>query len=363
MENRHVIEGESGRLSVAVQVLYDQLRERGAWPTFTQVDRVLDRQYGIEDAQAELAALPAEYLPRSWSRAIFSDTDEVRLTLRGVAACSNSQDDLQLLVSFLRWAAERERADESDGQVVVSSVEFATRAGLPLDADAQDDDRSESPEVAEARARVIRLGVLAQALPTFWNSAGRASQQRWRWTFNLSRGVRQFRGLADVDELLERDREFWQEIHEARSPALDASAEPVHTVGNGGQDDATPLDVLVTILRPEIIDASVKQLRSGHFDDAIFAAFRRIEHEVQQRTGLNSIGDRLIGEAFGKNSGKPRISISDRQRDADRLIESSVALWAYTKAIGLIRTNLHCRVDRVASAFGCWHTPVRCLTY
>ncbi|WP_328851277.1 hypothetical protein OG994_25945 [Micromonospora globbae] len=315
-------EGKSGRLSVAVQVVYDQLRERGAWPTFTQVDRVLDRQYGIEDAQAELAGLPAEYLPRSWSRAIFSDTDEVRLTLRGVAACTNSKDDLQFLVSFLRWAAERERADESDGQVVVSSVEFATHAGLPLDADAQDDDRAELPEVAEARARVIRLGVLAEAMPTFWNSAGHASQQRWRWTFTLSRGVRQFRGLADVDELLERDREFWQRVHEARSPALELSVDlPVQTVGDGGQDDATPLDVLVTILRPEIIDASVKQLRSGHFDDAIFAAFRRIEHEVQQRTGLNSIGDRLVEEAFGKNSGKPRISISDRQRDADRLVE------------------------------------------
>lgn len=322
MDNRHVTERRPGRLSVAVQVLYDQLRERGAWPTFTQVDRVLDRQYGIEDAQAELAALPAEYLPRSWSRAIFSDTDEVRLTLRGVAACPNSHDDLQLLASFLRWAAEREQADESDGQVVVSSVEFAAHAGLPLDADALDNDRSELPEIAEARAQMIRLGVLAQAVPAFWNSAGQATQQRWRWTFTLSRGVRQFRGLADVDELLERDREFWQKVHEARSPAPESSVDlPVQTVDDDPHDEATPFDVLVTILRPEIIDASVKQLRSGHFDDAIFAAFRRIEHEVQQRTGLNSIGDRLISEAFGKNSSKPRISISDRQQDSDRLVE------------------------------------------
>ncbi|MER5705053.1 TIGR02391 family protein [Micromonospora sp. NPDC002296] len=315
-------EGKYGRLSVAVQVLYDQFRERGAWPTFTQVDRVLDRQYGIEDAQAELAALPGEYLPRSWSRAIFSDTDEIRLTLRGVAACTNSQDDLHLLVSLLRWAAEREQGDESDGQVVVSSVEFAEHVGLPLDADARDDEGSGSPEVADVRARMIRLYVLAQALPTFWNSAGQASQQRWRWTLTLSRGVRQFRSLADVDELLERDREFWQKVHEARTPAPESSMDlPAHTVGNDGQEDATPLDILVTILRPEIIDASAKQLRSGHFDDAIFAAFRRIEHEVQQRTGLNSIGDRLIAEAFGKSPGKPRISISDRQRDADRLVE------------------------------------------
>lgn len=167
-------EGTSGRIGVAVQVVYDQLHQRGEWPTFTQVDRILDRQFGIEDGQAALAALPAEYLPRSWSRAIFSDTDEVRLTLRGVAVCANSQDDLQLLVTFLRWAAEREQTDENDGQVVVSSVEFAEYAGLPLDADAQDDEPSESSEIADAHAWVSRLFVLAQALPTFWTSTGRA---------------------------------------------------------------------------------------------------------------------------------------------------------------------------------------------
>jgi Protein of unknown function (Hypoth_ymh) len=314
-----VTEGKSGRTAAVIQVVYDHLRERGAWPTFTQVDRVLDRHFGIEDAQAALAALPAEYLPRSWGRAFFSDTDEVRLTLRGVAACADSHDDLQLLVSFLSWAAERERTAEGDDQVVVSSIEFAEQAGLPLDPDAQDDDHPVAPEVTAARVRVTRLGVLAQTLPTFWNGAGQ-QPQRWKWTFILSRGIRQLRGLANVEELLKHDDEYWRMVLESRGmTALATADQPANQVSDESPGDAASLDVLLTILRPEVVEAAATQLSAGLFDDAIFAAFRRVEHEIQQRTGLSSIGNGLVTEAF--QTAKNRISISDRPLDAQRLIE------------------------------------------
>ncbi|MFD8761369.1 TIGR02391 family protein [Streptomyces mirabilis] len=37
---------------------------------------------------------------------------------------------------------------------------------------------------------------------------------------------------------------------------------------------------------------------ADRFDDAIFAAFRRLEHEVQQRTGSPAIGTELVTTAF-----------------------------------------------------------------
>ncbi|MEV0566877.1 hypothetical protein [Dactylosporangium sp. NPDC050588] len=113
---------QADRGSVVLQVVYDQLRQHGVWPTFAQVDRVLDRVHGISDAQAALAALPAKLMPRSWSRSYFSDTDEVRLTLRGVSVCAGAgaQDDLTLLVAFLRWAAEREHVEDADPVEVTS---------------------------------------------------------------------------------------------------------------------------------------------------------------------------------------------------------------------------------------------------
>src|SRR5436309_1670 len=58
--------------ATVLQAIYDPLRERGVWPTFAQVDRVLDRHLGIEDAQAALAGLPAEWLPRAWNRVSYS---------------------------------------------------------------------------------------------------------------------------------------------------------------------------------------------------------------------------------------------------------------------------------------------------
>jgi hypothetical protein len=124
-------------------------------------------------------------------------------------------------MSFLAWAAERERVEESEGEVVVSSIDFAEQAGLPLDAEAPDgeQDALESPEILAARAQVARVGVLAQDVPTFWTTAGHG-QQRWRWTFTLTRGIRQFRGLASVDQLLDLDDAYWRQVRESRGSNL-----------------------------------------------------------------------------------------------------------------------------------------------
>lgn len=52
---------------------------------------------------------------------------------------------------------------------------------------------------------------------------------------------------------------------------------------------------------------------SGKYDDAIFAAFRYIEGEIQERTGSRSIGQALLDEAF--DGGSPKILISYDDHD------------------------------------------------
>jgi hypothetical protein len=42
-----------------LRVIYNLLRERGAWPTFRTVDFHFDRRFGIADAQAALPTLLA----------------------------------------------------------------------------------------------------------------------------------------------------------------------------------------------------------------------------------------------------------------------------------------------------------------
>lgn len=293
----------------------------------------------IEDAQAALAALPAGCLPRAWNRAGYFDTDEIRLTLREVASCAESKSDLRLLVTFLRWAADQERRHEGDNAVVVSSTEFAHVAGLQIgdetgDAHVQDDSGEHTtlavlPDVVEVRNAVARVGVLADLMPSFWTSASRHGEDRWNWTFTLSRGVRRFRDLADEARLLELDdgfrrvsddakAEYWSggQTESGRAGGVDDAA-PVVTATPGGSES---LDVLMTLLRPEIADSAGTQLRGGLYDDAIFAAYRRVEHEIQQRAGVtSSIGDTLVKAAFRDTN--DRITISTRSRDAERMVE------------------------------------------
>ncbi|MFE2491710.1 TIGR02391 family protein [Streptomyces mirabilis] len=77
--------------------------------------------------------------------------------------------------------------------------------------------------------------------------------------------------------------------------------------------------VHLTLLHPEVVEACTDLLGADRFDDAIFAAFRRLEHEVQQRTGSPAIGTGLVTTAFRDK--KDPIRISDRERDEGRLVE------------------------------------------
>lgn len=64
---------------------------------------------------------------------------------------------------------------------------------------------------------------------------------------------------------------------------------------------------------PSIRSASQSIAEAGKFDDAIFAAFRSVEAEIQERIGSNRIGQALLDEAF--DGPAPKITISDDTRD------------------------------------------------
>lgn len=71
--------------------------------------------------------------------------------------------------------------------------------------------------------------------------------------------------------------------------------------------------------REEIVDPCQAALRADLHDEAIFAASRRWEDEVQQRSGNSAVGDVLIKSAL-KEKRNP-IPISDRDGDMDRMAQ------------------------------------------
>jgi Protein of unknown function (Hypoth_ymh) len=66
-------------------------------------------------------------------------------------------------------------------------------------------------------------------------------------------------------------------------------------------------------IHPSIRTSSQSIAEAGKFDDAIFAAFRYVEAEIQERIRSSSIGQALLDEAF--DGAAPKVIISDDARD------------------------------------------------
>jgi Protein of unknown function (Hypoth_ymh) len=291
---------------IVLQVVWDLFRERGRWPTFGVVDVRLDRRHEI-DARTALPAVPASYMLRSLSNPVPRDDELVQLSLRGIAACEGGTHDLELLARLLNWLARTEREhdpDETGQPLVVTSDQAA--AQLALDPGRKDD-----------QAALGRLRFLLERVPSIYSQASYRDEEPW-WQFTIQRDIRQFRGLDGADELLRR---------------LDAH-DPERTVERSGvpQTIAATLTLLERFratLRPEILEACGVQLEAELYDDAVFAAFRLIEHAVQDRTRIAAIGDTLVKQAF--RDARTRIQISTRPQDAERLIE------VFGGALGLLK--------------------------
>ncbi len=343
------------------------MKQRGDWPTFTAVDLWVDRHLGIEDAQAALLGVPDAYLLRPWQAYGFSSNDPVRLTLRGVGACDDGADDLHLLERFVAWTVDLELGDTSPAEtpLIADSKAFAAHEGLHIGssddidesaagtsrasdeaaisasrASPDADEKAIPAEVEATQGQVARLRVLVDLLPGFWSSSGWASQNPWLWNLTVDRPrLRPYRHVHGVDGLLEYAEKIERErttaassllhrLNDAQPPAhAEEPAEPADEQPTPIQDRG--LDVLLSLLREEIVDSCQAPLRADLYDEAIFAAFRRLEDEVQQRSGNSAIGNPLINAAF-KDKTNP-IRISDRDGDMDRMVQ------LFAGAIGLFK--------------------------
>ena len=68
-------------------------------------------------------------------------------------------------------------------------------------------------------------------------------------------------------------------------------------------------------IHPSICDVARSIAESGNFDDAIFAAFRFTEGEIQERISSKNIGQNLLDEAF--DGPTPKIMISSNIHDRE----------------------------------------------
>ncbi len=113
---------------VVLQAVYDRFCERGTWTTFGDVDRPLRRLGLVPDAI--VATLAADLLLSfDASRALPIARDELRLSLKGIAACNGGQEDIDYFLRLVPWLAERElefspddEHPEADLRVTVAEI-------------------------------------------------------------------------------------------------------------------------------------------------------------------------------------------------------------------------------------------------
>ena len=99
---------------LVLQAIYDRFRADGTWPTFISVDRPLRRSEG-KDVGAIAQTIPQSLLLRPMPGNYRPNpNDSVRLTLRGIAACNGSADEIERFASLLRWLAQKEIEFEPD---------------------------------------------------------------------------------------------------------------------------------------------------------------------------------------------------------------------------------------------------------
>ncbi len=171
-----------------LQMAYDQFRDRGTWASFGELDRPL-RRHGLKPDKI-IETIPDDLLlPFQAGRRQPIARDELQLSLRGIAACSGGQEDIDLFLHLIPWLAERELnfkpiGDGTQEYVQVAANEIKTFLELPDDS-------------TGAIARLRRIIGLQR-----WGWSG-GEFAGGDWYVQVTRDISRFAEVSTLDEYLE----------------------------------------------------------------------------------------------------------------------------------------------------------------
>jgi hypothetical protein len=119
-----------------IAAIWEVFQPSGEWPVVDSIDRLIDESWSL-DIYANIAVLARK--PRAVRSIGAREDAAVRLRVRAIDMCENSEDDLALFIRMVRWLAERERAFQPSSphqveQVRVTSeqlsADLAAEAGM-----------------------------------------------------------------------------------------------------------------------------------------------------------------------------------------------------------------------------------------
>lgn len=269
-----------------VQVVFDHLQERGAWPLYRELEVALWRDTPIQEA---IRRTPPEHMRVEWG-----NEPRIALTLEGLRACETAGEVLEQVVVFARMLGERHQAS-GGREATVESSEVAEEFGL-----------------SEHQLCILRE--VLDVVKSGGLSSG-SSHQRDSCHFSYRAGDKAylFQSIETIDDYvaaieradqlrgLEQNRQQFSWL----SPRRALGRRPV----SGPQD----LDAAGWTLHPAVVRAAGHLFNSSAFGEAVRAAFQAFESFVQKVSGFEDVGAKLMGRALNENGGGIPMNALDRR--------------------------------------------------
>ena len=196
------------------------------WPVYVELDRRLYSSYDIQVLDV-IRVIPPGFLygvgPNSPVPP--GDTQEIGLTVAGIAACPNTNEILSVFVEFIQTAAVTEKAwvpppDDPAMLPILTDADFAARTHtLP----------------AAGRGHLLQLLFLIIKTERNGWAGLSANPETGQWSVSLSRQIRDFANVRDIDDYWSRRHKPWESGHTASRPAALATATPTPSAGGSSR--------------------------------------------------------------------------------------------------------------------------------
>jgi hypothetical protein len=192
------------------------------WPVFTELDRRLYSGHDIDVLDA-IRATPPGFLYGVGPNSPLppGDDQEIGLTVAGVAACPDTDEILSVFVEFIQIAAATEKAWQpppGDPAMLptLTDADFAARAHtLP----------------AAGRGQLQLLFLIIKTERQGWAGLT-ANRETGKWAVSLTRQIRDFANVRDIDDYWSRRPKPWETVHPDPRPAAAGTRAPAPRAGD-----------------------------------------------------------------------------------------------------------------------------------
>jgi hypothetical protein len=185
------------------QAVWDLANANLRWSTFAELDRRLDSHHDLQ-AEEVIREMPPGFLYGFGPNSPVPphDSQDIALTVAGVAACRDTSEALSIFLQLVQIAAATEKGWEpppgaQDGAApTLTTAQFAVQApNLP----------------AAGRQHLLQLVFLMLKPETSvgWTGLG-GPDANGQWTITLDRRIRAFRGVQSIDDYWSRRYKPWE---------------------------------------------------------------------------------------------------------------------------------------------------------